>query len=147
MPSSYAQRQTFTPKKAFQKLGVERKMALLPTLSLLEIDPWSPLAKNIEVQRFDNIFSFQASWREHILEPVHRDHPSNRLRILAHDTGLARQRVQTDLDRRSGVSDSLHSSEHTLQNCFYARSNTEGTFWTCLHLFIKVSITSLYDFC
>ena len=38
--SSYALRQTFTPKKASQKLGAERKMALHPTFSLYEIHPW-----------------------------------------------------------------------------------------------------------
>ena len=38
-PSSYALRRTFTPKKASQKLGAEREMALRPTFSLYEIDP------------------------------------------------------------------------------------------------------------
>ena len=38
-PSSYALRQNFTPKKASQKFGVERKMALWPTFSLYEINP------------------------------------------------------------------------------------------------------------
>ena len=36
----YALRQTFTPIKASQKFNVERKMALHPTFSLYEIDPW-----------------------------------------------------------------------------------------------------------
>ena len=42
-PSSFALRQTFMPKKASQKFGAERKMALRPTFSLFEIDPWSVL--------------------------------------------------------------------------------------------------------
>ena len=39
MPSSYALRLTFTPKKASQKFSAERKMAWHPTFSLYEIDP------------------------------------------------------------------------------------------------------------
>ena len=35
----YTLRQTFTPKKASKKFGVERKMAPHPTFGLYEIDP------------------------------------------------------------------------------------------------------------
>ena len=42
-PSSYALCQTFTPKKASQKLGEERNMALRPTFSLYEINPRASL--------------------------------------------------------------------------------------------------------
>ena len=33
--------ETFTLKKASQKVGVERKMAQRPTFNLYEVDPWS----------------------------------------------------------------------------------------------------------
>ena len=39
IPSSYALRQTFTPKKASQKFGAESKMVLRPTFTLYEINP------------------------------------------------------------------------------------------------------------
>ena len=45
MPNSYTLRQTFMPKKASQKFGVERKLALGPTFSLYEIDPGGPQRK------------------------------------------------------------------------------------------------------
>ena len=47
MPNSHSLRQTFTPKKASQKFGVEREMALRPMFSQYEIDPWGGFNKPI----------------------------------------------------------------------------------------------------
>ena len=49
-PNFYALRQNFTPKKASQKLGAERKMALRPTFSLYEIDPWPAFSLLVSVK-------------------------------------------------------------------------------------------------
>ena len=46
-----ALRQNFTPEKAYQKFGADRKMALCPTFSLYEIYPRINSEKNIRLYR------------------------------------------------------------------------------------------------
>ena len=52
MLSSYALCRTFTPKKAFQKFGVEHKMASRPTFSFYEINPRIVIIRSSPKGRF-----------------------------------------------------------------------------------------------
>ena len=65
-PSFYTLHQTFTPQKASQKLGPERKMVLHPACSLNEIDPrilqWTQKSTDNKVTHFEQGPLFKAEF-------------------------------------------------------------------------------------